>query len=52
MTTHKYSRRAAVRARVKRIWSAISDANRRMLDIRTGAHLMKPQDRSSGRTTG
>jgi hypothetical protein len=52
MTTHTHSRLAAIRARVKRIWSGIDYANRRMFDIRTGAHFMKPQERSPRRATG
>lgn len=52
MTTHRHSRLAAIRARIKRIWSKIADANRRMFDIRTGAHFMKSQERSRGRSTG
>jgi hypothetical protein len=52
MTTHKHSRLAAVRARVKRIWLGIDYTNRRMFDVRTGAHFMKPQERSPGRATG
>jgi hypothetical protein len=45
MTTHKHARLAGFRARVRRILSGIAYANRRMFDIRTGAHFMKPQDR-------
>jgi hypothetical protein len=44
MTTHKHSLLAAVRAHVERIWSEVDYANRRMFDIRTGAHFMKPQE--------
>ena len=51
MTTHRYSRLAAVRARVKRIWPELDYANRRMFDIRTGAHFMKPKERSPRRAT-
>ena len=39
ITTHKHSRLAAVGARVERIWSEVDYANRRIVDIRTGAHL-------------
>lgn len=52
MTTHKHSGLARVRARVKRILSGIGYANRRMFDIRTGEHFMKPQERSPRRATG
>jgi hypothetical protein len=48
MTTYKHSRLATVSAHVKRIWSEVDYANRRMFDIRTGAHFMKPQERSRG----
>jgi hypothetical protein len=51
MTTHKRSRLAAFRARVRRIWSELDYANRRMFDIRTSAHFMKPRERSPGRVT-
>jgi hypothetical protein len=49
MTTHKHSRLAAIRAHVKRISSELDYANRRMLDIRTGAHFMKDQEKPRGR---
>ena len=51
MTTHKHPRLAAVRARVERIWSEVAYANRRMFDIRAGAHFVKPQERSPGPVT-
>jgi len=37
MSAHK---RTAMRARIKRIWSELGYANRRMFDIRTGRHFM------------
>jgi hypothetical protein len=52
MITRRHSRLTAVRARMKRIWSEIAYANRRMFDFRTGAHFMKSQERSRGRATG
>ncbi len=45
MTTHKHAHVPAMRARLKRVWAAIDDANRRMFAIRTGAHFVKPQER-------
>lgn len=51
MTTHKHSRLARVRARVKRILSEIDYANRRMFDIRTRGHYMKPQKRTPRRAS-
>ncbi len=51
MTTHKHSRLARVRARVKRILSEIDYANRRMFEIRTGGQFRKPQKRSPRRAT-
>jgi hypothetical protein len=52
MTAHKHARLEAFRARVRRIRSGIAYANRRMFDIRTGAHFMKPQERSPRRQNG
>jgi hypothetical protein len=49
MTTHRQSRLAAVRARVKRIWSELDYANRRMFEIRTGAHFIEGQEKAPGR---
>jgi hypothetical protein len=49
MTTRKHSRLAALRARVKRIWSGFDYANRRMFEIRTGADFTNGQDKSRGR---
>lgn len=40
MTTHTSSRLTAMRARIKRMWSELDYANRRMLDIRTGEYFM------------
>ena len=40
MSTQKSSRLAAARARIRRIWSELDYANRRMFAIRTGEHLM------------
>jgi hypothetical protein len=48
MTTRKHSRRAALRARIKRIWSELGYANRRMFDIRTASHVMKGHERPPG----
>jgi hypothetical protein len=48
MTTRKHSRLAALRARIKRLWSELADANRRMFDIRTASHFMKRQERPPG----
>ena len=42
---------ARFRARDRRIWSELDYANRRMFDIRTGAHFMKPKERSPRRAT-
>lgn len=51
MTTHRSSRLTAMRARIKRTWSELDYANRRMFDIRTGEHFMKgaPEEKSPGR---
>ena len=40
MIAHKHSRISAVVARIKRIWSELDDANRRMFAIRTGERFM------------
>jgi hypothetical protein len=56
MTTHKNSQLAAVRARIKRTWSELDYANRRMFDIRTGEHFIgrqsekEPRERTTRRT--
>lgn len=52
MTTLKHSRLAALRARVKRIFSEIGYANHRMFDIRTGVRCMQSHESPRGRATG
>jgi hypothetical protein len=47
MTTHTSSRLTAVPARIKRAWSELDYANRRMFDIRTGEHFMGQAERES-----
>lgn len=49
MSTHKHTRRTAVRARVNRIWSELDYASRRMIDIRTGAAFVTGQEKSRRR---
>ncbi len=51
MTTRKQTRLAAVRARVERIWSELDYANRRMFEIRTGAHFVEGPEKSRRRAT-
>jgi hypothetical protein len=51
MSTHNHTRLASVRARVRRIWSGLDHANRRMFDIRSGAHFMKRQETLRGCAT-
>jgi hypothetical protein len=50
MTTRNLTRLAAVRARVERMRSELDYANRRMFEIRTGAHFIEGQEKSRGRT--
>ena len=51
MTTHRSSRLTGMRARIKRTWSELDYANRRMFYIRTGAHFINgaPEKKSRGR---
>ncbi len=51
MTTRKQTRLAAVGARIERIWSELDYANRRMFEIRTGAHFIEGQQKSRARAT-
>jgi hypothetical protein len=51
MTTRQKARLAAVRARVERIWSELDYANRRMFEIRAGAHFVERHEKSRGRAT-
>jgi hypothetical protein len=41
MAAHKSSRLTRMRTRIKRIWSELDYANRRMFDIRTGERFMQ-----------
>jgi hypothetical protein len=52
MAAHKSSRLTTVRARIKRIWSELDYANRRMFDIRTGKHFMQDARADEHRTGG
>jgi hypothetical protein len=51
MSTHTSSRLAAAPARIRRIWSELDYANRRMFAIRTAEYLMngEPEKESRGR---
>ena len=51
MTTHKHSRLTAVRTRVELVWAELDYANRRMFEIRTGAHFIKGPEKPRGRAT-
>jgi len=51
MTTRKQTRLAAAGAHVERIWSELDYANRRMFEIRTGAHFIEGQQKSRRRAT-
>lgn len=51
MAAHRSSRLTRMRTRIKRIWSELGYANRRMFDIRTGEHFMhdtRKQDSRAG----
>lgn len=52
MALHRSSRLTWMRARIKRIWSELGYANRRMFAIRTGEQFMRdvPQKESRART--
>lgn len=52
MAAQRRQRLAAIRARVKRTWSELGYANRRMFDIRTSERLMQGGKDSSTRSTG
>ena len=47
MAAHKSSRLAAKRTRIKRIWSEVDYANRRMFYIRTREDLMQDGSKST-----
>jgi hypothetical protein len=49
MSTQKSSRRVIARDRIKRIWSELDYANRRMFAIRTGQYSRKGQSRTESR---
>jgi hypothetical protein len=49
MAAHRSSRLTRMRARIKRIWSELGYANRRMFDIRTGEHFMRDARRKDSR---
>lgn len=40
MAAYKHSRTSAIAARLKRIWSELGYANRRMFEIRTGERFV------------
>jgi hypothetical protein len=52
MATHKSSLLTGMRARIKRIWSELDYANRRMFDIRTGKHFIQDGRNEERRTRG
>lgn len=49
VSTHRTSRLAAARARIRRIWSELDYANRRMLAIRTAEYLMNGEREKQSR---
>lgn len=54
MISHKDSRPSTIVARLRRIWSELDYANRRMFEIRTGQPFVNDRDKiaPSGRAAG
>lgn len=51
MSTEKTARLTTVRARIKRIWVELKDANRRMFVIRSGEYWMQGQPEKESRSS-
>jgi hypothetical protein len=49
MITHKGSRLSGAAARLKRVWSELGEANRRMFDVRTGERFMSVREKAESR---